>query len=80
MAVFIEKAPVTSSNCYGTIKKLQYCSNLAQMLTGHDIFNLKFPVTMTTMGLFKIAKNHSFALFFSIKTDFNVLQLFNGLI
>jgi hypothetical protein len=35
----------------------------------------KFPVTMATGGRLKIAKNHYFALFFSIKTDFKVLQL-----
>jgi hypothetical protein len=43
------------------------------------MFNRKFPVTMATLGRFKIAKNHYFALFFSIKTDFKVLQLLNEL-
>jgi hypothetical protein len=40
---------------------------------------LKFPVTMATRGHLKIAKNHYFALIFSIKIDFKVLQLLNGL-
>jgi hypothetical protein len=41
----------------------------------------KFPVTMAKGGgRLIIAKNHkNFALFFSIKTDFKVLQLFNEL-
>jgi hypothetical protein len=39
------------------------------------MLNLKFPVTMATGGHLKIAKNHYFALFFSINTDFKVLQL-----
>jgi hypothetical protein len=42
------------------------------------MLNLKFPVTMATGGCLKIAKHH-FALFFSITTDFKVLQLLNGL-
>jgi hypothetical protein len=40
---------------------------------------LKFPVTMATRGHLKIAKNHYFALIFSIKIDFKVLQLLDGL-
>jgi hypothetical protein len=43
------------------------------------MLNGKFPVTMAMGGHLKIAKNHYFALFFSIKTDFKVLQLFNEL-
>jgi hypothetical protein len=34
---------------------------------------------MATRGHLKIAKNHYFALIFSIKIDFKVLQLLNGL-
>jgi hypothetical protein len=34
---------------------------------------------MATGGRLKIAKHHYFALFFSIKTDFKVLQLLNEL-
>jgi hypothetical protein len=41
--------------------------------------NLKFPTTMATGGRLKIAKNHYFALLFSIKIDLKVLQLLNGL-
>jgi hypothetical protein len=40
---------------------------------------LKFPVTMATRGHLKIAKNHYFALMFSIKIYFRVLQLLKGL-
>jgi hypothetical protein len=43
------------------------------------MLNGKFPVTMPMGGRLKIAKNHYFALFFSIKTDFKVLQLLNEL-
>jgi hypothetical protein len=39
----------------------------------------KFPVTMATRGHLKIAKNHYFALIFSIKIDFKALPLLNGL-
>jgi hypothetical protein len=41
--------------------------------------SLKFPVTMATRGHLKIAKNHYFALIFSIKIVFKGLQLLNGL-
>jgi hypothetical protein len=43
------------------------------------MLNRKFPVTMAMGGRLKIAKNHYFALFFTIKTDFKVLQLLNEL-
>jgi hypothetical protein len=43
------------------------------------MLNRKFPVTMATGGRLKIAKSHYFALFFSTKTDFKVLQLRNEL-
>jgi hypothetical protein len=43
------------------------------------MLRLIFPVTMATKGRFKIAKNHYFALIVSIKIDFKVLQLLNGL-
>jgi hypothetical protein len=41
---------------------------------------LKFPVTMATRGHLKIAKNHYFALISTIKIDFKVMQLLNGLL
>jgi hypothetical protein len=44
------------------------------------MLSLKFPVTMVTRGHLKIAKKHYFALIFSIKIDFKVLPLLNGLI
>jgi hypothetical protein len=43
------------------------------------MLNRKFPVSMATGGRLKIAKNHYFALFSSIKTDFKVLHLLNEL-
>jgi hypothetical protein len=44
------------------------------------MLSLKFPVTMATRGHLKIAKNHYFCDdVFSIKIDFKVLQLLNGL-
>jgi hypothetical protein len=43
------------------------------------MLNLIFPVTVATGGHLKIAKNHYVALFFSIKTDFKVLQLLNAM-
>jgi hypothetical protein len=38
------------------------------------MLRLKFPVTMTTRGHIKIAKNHYFALIFSIKIDFSPFE------
>jgi hypothetical protein len=38
------------------------------------MLSLKFPVTMATRGHLKIAKNHYFAVVFSIKIDFKVLN------
>jgi hypothetical protein len=43
------------------------------------MLNHKFLVTMAMGGRRKNAKNHYFALFFSIKTDLKVLQLLNEL-
>jgi hypothetical protein len=43
------------------------------------MLRLKLPVTLATRGHLKIAKNHYFAMIFSIKIDFKVLQLLNGL-
>jgi hypothetical protein len=43
------------------------------------MLSLKFPVTLAMRGHLKIAKNHYFALIFSIKIDFKVLQLPTGL-
>jgi hypothetical protein len=77
MAVFIEKPPVTSSNCYETMEN---ASILMKLGTNVDytiasvtaLLNGKFPLTMAMGGCLKIV-------FFSIKTDFKVLQLLNGL-
>jgi hypothetical protein len=43
------------------------------------MLRFKSPVTMATRGHLKIAKNYYFALIFSIKIDFKVQQLLNGL-
>jgi hypothetical protein len=43
------------------------------------MLSFEFPVTMATRGHLKIAKNHYITLIFSIKIDFKVLQLQNGL-
>jgi hypothetical protein len=73
MAVFIEKSPVTSSNCYKTIKS---ASVLIKLGTNVDwtiafvttcMLSFEFPVTMATRGRLKIAKNHYFSLFFPSK-------------
>jgi hypothetical protein len=69
MAFFIEKPPVTSSNCYETMKK---CFNTDETWLDHNLcnsmLNRKFLVTIATGERLKIAKNHYFALFFSIKS------------
>jgi hypothetical protein len=82
MAVFIEKSPVTSSNCYKTT------STLINLGTNVD-WTIAFVTTCSDLnfllpwqrgrGHLKIAQNHYFALAFSIKIDFKVLQLLNGL-
>jgi hypothetical protein len=79
MAVFIEKPPFTSSNCYETMKKT---SILMKLGTNVDwtIPSVTFLLPWQMGERLKMAKNHYFALFFfSIKTDFKVLQLLNQL-
>jgi hypothetical protein len=70
----------TSSNCYELLKMLNQTWH--KCLLDHSlcngILNLKFPVSLATRGHIKNAINHYLALIFSIKTDFNVLQLLNG--
>jgi hypothetical protein len=84
MAVFIEKSLVTSSNCYKTIKT---ASILIKLGTNVDL-TIAFVSTCSVLnfllpwqrgGHLKMAKNHYFALYFSIKIDSKVLQLLNGL-
>jgi hypothetical protein len=70
MAVFIGKSQVTSSNCYKTIK------------TANDMLSLKFPFTMAIEGTSQNCQKSLVTLSyveFSIKIDFKVLQLLNGL-
>jgi hypothetical protein len=85
MAVFTEKPPVTSSNCFETMKNVSILIKLGTNVdwtiafVTTDLLCLKCPVTMATRGHLKIAKNHYFASIFSIKIHFKVLQLLNGL-
>jgi hypothetical protein len=85
MAVFIEKSPVTSSNCYKTTKT---ASILIKLGTNVDWTIAAFVTTCPGLyfllpwqrgDISKIAKNDYFVLIFSIKIDFKVLQLLNGL-
>jgi hypothetical protein len=75
MAVFIEKSPVKSSNCYTTIKTASMIIKFGAkiMFTGqllcNDMLSLKFPVSMVTRGHLKIA----------VKIHLKVLQLLNEL-
>jgi hypothetical protein len=78
MAVFIEP-PVTSSNCYETIKNASILIKLGTNVNWNIAFVKAFSCYHGNGGLLKIAKNHYFALIFFIKTDFKVLQLLNGL-
>jgi hypothetical protein len=67
MAISIEKPPVTSSNCYETIKKASYLIKLSTNVDpSNGMLNLKFP-TITMSGHLKIAEY--FGIDFSIKTD-----------
>jgi hypothetical protein len=82
MAIFIGKSPVTSSNCYKTIKTASILIKLGTYVNWTIDFvttSSKFHVSIATRGHLKIAENHYFALIFSIKIDFKVLQLLNGL-
>jgi hypothetical protein len=61
MAVFIEKAPVTSSNCYETMKNasilMKLGTNVEWNITSvYSMLHLKFPVTLARGGRLKIAK------------------------
>jgi hypothetical protein len=77
LAVFIEKPPETSSNCYETIKK---CLKTDKTWLHHSLcngmLNRKFPVTMATGDVPKFPKiTILHCLFFSFK----VLKLLNEL-
>jgi hypothetical protein len=69
MAVFIEKPPDTSSNCYETVKNASIFIKLGTtvdwtiaFVTGCSNLNFLLQCTMATVY---------FALIFSIKTDWN---------
>jgi hypothetical protein len=53
-------------------------SILIELGTNVD-WTIDFPVTIAMRGHLKIAKNHYFALIFSIKIDFKMLPLLSGL-
>jgi hypothetical protein len=79
MAVFIEKPPVTSSNCYETMKNALILMKLGTNVDWTIASVIVYCLLPWQWGGLKIAKNHYFALFFSIKTDFKVLQLLKEL-
>jgi hypothetical protein len=84
MAVFIEKAPVTSSNCYETMKNASILMKLGTHVdwtiastTACSIVNFLLPWQRGDVPkLRKITILHCFV---PIKTDFKVLQLLNEL-
>jgi hypothetical protein len=63
MAVFIEKPPFTSSNCYAAIKNasifIKLGTNIDWTIAFVTACNPKFPVNMATKGHLKSAQNHS---------------------
>jgi hypothetical protein len=63
---YLQKPPVTSSNCYETMKNASIVIKLGTNVDClcNDMLSLNFPVTMATRGHLKIAKNHYFALIF----------------
>jgi hypothetical protein len=72
MGVFIEKCPVTSSNCYETMKNTSILMKLGTNVDWtislcNGKLNLKFLVTMATGGRLKLPKNHYFCIVFSHK-------------
>jgi hypothetical protein len=83
MAVFIKKPPVTSSNCYETIKNASVLMELGTnvdwtiaSVTACSIFNF---LLQWQLGDVSKLQKLLFCIVFSIKTDFKVLQLLNGL-
>jgi hypothetical protein len=84
MAVFIEKPPVTSSNCYETMKNasilIQLDTNVDYTIasvTACSIVNFLLPWKRGDVSKLPIIT--ILHCIFSIKTDFKVLQLLNEL-
>jgi hypothetical protein len=84
MAVFIEKPPVTRSNCYETMKNASILMKLGTnvdytiaCVTACSIVNFLLPWQRGDIS--KLPKITILHCFFSIKTDFKVLQLLNEL-
>jgi hypothetical protein len=84
MAVLIEKSPVTSSNCYNTIKTASTLIKLGSnvdwtIALATTCSGLHFLLPWQRGDISTLPKITIFALIFSIKIDFKVLQLLNGL-
>jgi uncharacterized membrane protein YwaF len=84
MAVFIEKPPVTSSNCYETMKNASILMKLGTnvdyiiaSVTACSMVNFLLPWQWGDVS--KLPKITILHCFFSIKTDFKALQLLNEL-
>jgi hypothetical protein len=84
IAIFIEKPPVTSSNCYDTMKNASILMTLGTnvdytiaSVTACSIVNFLLPWQWGDFS--KLPKITILHCFFSIKTDFKVLQLLNEL-
>jgi hypothetical protein len=84
MAVLIQKPPVTSSNCYETLKNASilikfgtHVNCTIAIVTTCSVLNFLLPWQRGDIS--NLPKNHYFALIFSIKIDFKVLQIINGL-
>jgi hypothetical protein len=77
MADFIKKPPFTGSNCYETIKRLQYCSNLAKNVDWniafiYSILNLKSLVTMAAREHLKLTKSTNLRCFSIKQCNFSI--------
>jgi hypothetical protein len=84
MAVFTEKSPVTSSNCYNTIKTASILIKPGTNVYWTIAFattcsGLNFVLPWQRGEISKLPKKIYFALILSIKIDFKVLKLLNGL-
>jgi hypothetical protein len=83
MTVFIEKSPFTSSNCYKTIKTASILIKLGTNVDWTIAFlttcpGFYFLLPWQRGDISKLPEITIFALIFSIKIDFKMLQLLNG--
>jgi hypothetical protein len=84
MVVFIEKSPVTSSNRYKTIQTASILIKLGANVDWTIAFvttcsGLNFLLLWQRGDISKLKKKLFCVDFFSIKIDFKLLQLLNGL-